>query len=91
MREKQRASPGLEDGRLLPEVWKMIISRSPEVHWTVLDGEAVLLNLENGVYYTLNDVGTKICQPSAARGGQQSAISSKKQALRSCNAGRLAS
>ncbi len=37
----------------------MIISRSPEVQWTVLDGEAVLLNLENGVYYTLNRVGTK--------------------------------
>ncbi len=43
----------------------MIISRSPEVQWTVLDGEAVLLNLENGVYYTLNGVGTKICQLSA--------------------------
>ena len=58
--ETQRVPPELDDGRPLPEMWKMIISRSPEVQWTVLDGEAVLLNLENGVYYTLNRVGTKI-------------------------------
>lgn len=30
------------------------------MHWTVLEGEAVLLNLDNGVYYTLNRVGTVI-------------------------------
>ena len=35
-----------------------IILPHPDVHCTVLDGEAVLLNLKNGHYYTLNRVGT---------------------------------
>ena len=35
-------------------------THSPHVHWTVLEGEAVLLNLDNGVYYTLNRMGTVI-------------------------------
>ena len=37
---------------------KTFITPSPDVHCTVLDEEAVLLNLENGLYYTLNRVGT---------------------------------
>ena len=37
--------------------WKMCFTQSPDAHGTVLDGEAVLLNLESGVYYTLNRVG----------------------------------
>jgi hypothetical protein len=31
-----------------------------DVHSSILDGEAVLLNLENGMYYSLNRVGTMI-------------------------------
>ncbi len=30
------------------------------VVWSCIDNEAILLNLENGFYYTLNDVGCKI-------------------------------
>lgn len=32
----------------------------PEVVFETLDGEAVLLNLETGIYFTLNDTGTRI-------------------------------
>jgi hypothetical protein len=32
--------------------------RSEQVTWKALDGESVLLNLETGVYFTLNDTGT---------------------------------
>jgi hypothetical protein len=35
-------------------------ARSHDVTHTVLDGEAVLLDLDSGVYYTLNRVGTAI-------------------------------
>ena len=35
-----------------------VIIPHPDVHYTVLDGEAVLLNVQNGHYYTLNRVGT---------------------------------
>ena len=38
----------------------LVFVQNPHVHWTVLEGEAVLLNLDNGVYYTLNRVGTVI-------------------------------
>jgi hypothetical protein len=38
----------------------MVFTNNPNVHWTVLEGEAVLLNLDNGIYYTLNRVGTVI-------------------------------
>ncbi len=33
-----------------------------EVVYEVLDGEAIVLNLESGVYYTLNETGTRIWQ-----------------------------
>jgi len=36
----------------------MIVTKSPNVQWTVLEGEAVLLNMDNGHYFTLNRVGT---------------------------------
>ena len=39
---------------------RVIFAKNPAVHWTVLEGEAVLLNLDNGLYYTLNRVGTVI-------------------------------
>jgi hypothetical protein len=48
-----------EEGRE-PALWDAVFVRSPEVNATVLDQEAVLLNLESGVYYTLNPVGTAI-------------------------------
>ena len=36
------------------------VSVAPDVLMRELEGEAVLLNLESGVYYTLNPVGTAI-------------------------------
>jgi hypothetical protein len=35
---------------------------SPDVVWRDLDGEAVLLDLSTGVYFGLNEVGTRIWQ-----------------------------
>lgn len=35
-----------------------VVTPHPDVQFTVLDGEAVLLNLETGAYFTLNRVGT---------------------------------
>lgn len=32
--------------------------RSEQVTWKALEGESVLLHLETGVYYTLNETGT---------------------------------
>lgn len=37
-----------------------IIKASPNQAATELDGEAVILNLENGVYYGLDEIGTYI-------------------------------
>jgi hypothetical protein len=34
--------------------------QNPDVSWTTLDGETILLNLENGFYYTLNPVSSVI-------------------------------
>jgi hypothetical protein len=60
MEEVERVQLEVEDEGLTPEMWDTIVVRSPNVNSTVLDKEAVLLNLENGVYYTLNPVGTVI-------------------------------
>ncbi len=38
------------------------ITISPDVVFRQLDDEAVLLNLESGVYFGLNDVGARIWQ-----------------------------
>ncbi|MBM3248187.1 MAG: PqqD family protein [Candidatus Omnitrophica bacterium] len=35
---------------------------SDRVVWRNIDGEAVILNLDNGFYYTLNEIGTLIWQ-----------------------------
>ena len=35
-----------------------VVTPKPDVQHSVLDGEAVLLDLESGLYYTLNRVGT---------------------------------
>ncbi len=40
----------------------MILGKKGDVQWTVMDGEAVLLNLATGIYYTLDRVGTVIWQ-----------------------------
>lgn len=45
--------------RTLPEATLQThYSKSENAHGTTLDGEAVLLNLDDGVYYSLNRVGT---------------------------------
>jgi len=56
--EAEGARLGLEDSTPLPEIWSTVFSPSDDVTSTVLDREAVLLNLDNGRYYTLNRVGT---------------------------------
>ncbi|SRR6266511_5423271 len=60
--ETQRARLGLADGGPAPAVWETVFTKSPDAQCTELDGEAVLLNIENGTYYTLNRVGTVIWQ-----------------------------
>jgi hypothetical protein len=35
-----------------------VVTPKPDVQCSVLEGEAVLLDLESGLYYTLNRVGT---------------------------------
>lgn len=35
-------------------------TKNPNVHWTSLDSESVLVNLETGFYYTLNPVASAI-------------------------------
>ncbi|RMF89501.1 MAG: PqqD family protein [Nitrospinota bacterium] len=41
-------------------IWQTRFMQNPEVQWTALDGEAVLLDVETGRYYTLNRVGSVI-------------------------------
>lgn len=60
MNGEQRTLLGQINEKFPPEMWKMAVTRNLDVHWTVLDGEAVLLNLQNGAYYTLNRVGRAI-------------------------------
>jgi hypothetical protein len=58
--EMERARLGLEEGPLSPEIWQTRFARSADISSTVLEREAVLLNLGNGVYYGLNRVGTAV-------------------------------
>lgn len=37
-----------------------VLHATEDVHCTILEGDAVLLNLDNGHYYSLNKVGTAI-------------------------------
>ena len=37
-----------------------VLHAAEDVHCTILEGDAVLLNLDNGHYYSLNKVGTAI-------------------------------
>lgn len=38
----------------------MKVRRTKEASWREVDGEGVILNLESGAYYSLNEVGLKI-------------------------------
>jgi hypothetical protein len=51
---------GQQEGGFSPEMWQTVFTATAEVTSTVLEDEAVLLNLANGVYYSLNPVGTAI-------------------------------
>ena len=39
---------------------KTYLIRSKDVAWKELDGEAVVLNLDSGIYFTLNATGTAV-------------------------------
>ncbi|OGV21140.1 MAG: hypothetical protein A2X47_05610 [Lentisphaerae bacterium GWF2_38_69] len=39
---------------------KTVIARSPDQESAYLDGEIVMMNVENGNYYNFNEVGTRI-------------------------------
>ena len=60
LHETELSQLSVSEESLAPGLWEAVFVRSPEVNSTVLDQEAVLLNLESGVYYTLNPVGTAI-------------------------------
>lgn len=44
------------------------LSIDPDVVFRELDGEAVILNLETGIYFGLDDVGTRMWQLIAEHG-----------------------
>jgi hypothetical protein len=43
-----------------PEFWERRFACRDDVRLATLEGESVLLNLENGVYYSLNRIGTVV-------------------------------
>jgi hypothetical protein len=51
---------GLQESGFSPEMWKSVFTQGADVTSTVLDEEAVLLDLASGVYFSLNPVGTAI-------------------------------
>jgi hypothetical protein len=51
---------------LAPAMWQAVFTPSPAVNATLLDRETVLLNLESGVYFTLNAAGTVVWELLAA-------------------------
>jgi len=40
------------------EAWEAVYDKAANLHWTQLDAETVILNLESGAYFTLNLVGS---------------------------------
>jgi hypothetical protein len=58
--EWQRERLGLDEGKPSAEIWQKTFAQCAHVNSTVLEKEAVLLNLANGIYYTLNPLGTAI-------------------------------
>jgi Coenzyme PQQ synthesis protein D (PqqD) len=53
---------------------KSRISVGQNVHFQEVDGEAVLLNLESGKYFSLDRVGTRMWQLLAEHGQVESAL-----------------
>ena len=54
-------SPFVEVEKWLPnEMATTIVIPSPETHISILDDQAILLNLDTGAYHALNSVGTVI-------------------------------
>ncbi len=51
---------GMSDPDAAPLSPERICRRNPDVAWTAVDGEAVLLDLASGYYFSLNGVGTAI-------------------------------
>ena len=62
-----------------PEMWKTAFSPSAEVTSTVLEDEAVLLNLASGVYYSLNPVGTAIWEQLTGRQSLEEILENVRQ------------
>jgi hypothetical protein len=58
--EAEGARLGLVDGVPPLDIWDKVFVPHDDVTSTVLEREAVLLNLNNGRYYTLNRVGTAV-------------------------------
>ncbi|MBI4504519.1 MAG: PqqD family protein [Chloroflexi bacterium] len=58
--EADRAHFGLVDAGDASDLLGRVLVKRPDLQETVLDGEAVLLDLDRGTYYTLNGVGTAI-------------------------------
>ena len=52
---------------------------SEDVVFRELDGEAVLLNLDSGIYFGLNEVGTRIWTVLGQDGALQSVFDAMKQ------------
>ncbi|MFH2096071.1 MAG: lasso peptide biosynthesis PqqD family chaperone [Bacteroidota bacterium] len=44
-----------------------IIRRNPEMLSSNMDGETVMMSIENGEYYGLNEIGTRIWELTADR------------------------
>lgn len=58
--QKKREQLGLVEAQATQEMWGNVFKKNSQVEWKTLEGEAVLLNLENGTYYSLNRVSTAI-------------------------------
>ncbi len=54
----EETSKGIGEHETPIDVDNTRVIPNPDVHCTVLEGEAVILHLKNGHYYTLNRVGT---------------------------------
>lgn len=39
------------------DIWKRYLKRNDKVAWRVLEDKCILLHLDSGIYYTLNEVG----------------------------------
>jgi hypothetical protein len=60
--ERTPAELGYNSPRMTDRARAVSIAVAPDVVSEIVDGEAVLLDLRNGVYFSLNRVGTRIWQ-----------------------------